>query len=160
MYDVYENIPLVITSSINRRSCVLCVSIRFGCVLMIRRQPRSTRTDTLFPCTTRFRSRGVAGVGRVQRPAAEVPEQPAIDRAAAQLAALGPRPRAGDGVEQPADLRGGKQRIAAKFAATRELVFEAGIAQRPETTDPAPALPDHRASNLLAAPGPPNHHRI
>src|SRR3546814_3844668 len=27
---------------------------------MIRRQPRSTRTDTLFPCTTLFRSRDVA----------------------------------------------------------------------------------------------------
>src|SRR3546814_5521622 len=27
---------------------------------MIRRPPRSTRTDTLFPCTTLFRSRGLA----------------------------------------------------------------------------------------------------
>src|SRR3546814_8231255 len=30
--------------------------------LMIRRPPRSTRTDTLFPYTTLFRSRSVAGV--------------------------------------------------------------------------------------------------
>src|SRR3546814_19307702 len=29
---------------------------------MIRRPPRSTRTDTLFPCTTLFRSRLAAGV--------------------------------------------------------------------------------------------------
>src|SRR3546814_1014457 len=29
----------------------------FFCFLMIRRPPRSTRTDTLFPYTTRFRSR-------------------------------------------------------------------------------------------------------
>src|SRR3546814_10435554 len=28
----------------------------FGCFLMIRRPPRSTRTDTLFPYTTLFRS--------------------------------------------------------------------------------------------------------
>src|SRR3546814_12723620 len=33
---------------------------------MIRRPPRSTRTDTLFPYTTRFRSRPSAGV--VERP--------------------------------------------------------------------------------------------
>src|SRR3546814_10585425 len=31
--------------------------------LMIRRPPRSTRTDTLFPYTTLFRSAGVAGAG-------------------------------------------------------------------------------------------------
>src|SRR3546814_17786049 len=32
--------------------------------LMIRRPPRSTRTDTLFPYTTLFRSRDIAEVGR------------------------------------------------------------------------------------------------
>src|SRR3546814_1862770 len=32
---------------------------------MIRRPPRSTRTDTLFPYTTLFRSYGVDGAGRV-----------------------------------------------------------------------------------------------
>src|SRR3546814_12036866 len=41
---------------------------------MIRRPPRSTRTDTLFPYTTRFRSGGVAGpvllmLGLVSTPA-------------------------------------------------------------------------------------------
>src|SRR3546814_6300455 len=37
--------------------------------LMIRRPPRSTRTDTLFPYTTLFRSRGedLLGAGRGQR---------------------------------------------------------------------------------------------
>src|SRR3546814_14266339 len=50
-------------------SCVLicsvgcCVyrSMRFFFFLMIRRPPRSTRTDTLFPYTTLFRSAAVAG---------------------------------------------------------------------------------------------------
>src|SRR3546814_11811323 len=37
------------------RSCVLCWCVFF--FLMIRRPPRSTRTDTLFPYTTLFRSR-------------------------------------------------------------------------------------------------------
>src|SRR3546814_20880686 len=37
------------------------LSIIFVFFLMIRRPPRSTRTDTLFPYTTLFRSQGVAG---------------------------------------------------------------------------------------------------
>src|SRR3546814_20115697 len=32
--------------------------------LMIRRPPRSTRTDTLFPYTTLFRSIGIVGAGK------------------------------------------------------------------------------------------------
>src|SRR3546814_18889935 len=36
---------------------VICVMLYFFC-LMIRRPPRSTRTDTLFPYTTLFRSDG------------------------------------------------------------------------------------------------------
>src|SRR3546814_2803014 len=36
--------------------------------LMIRRPPRSTRTDTLFPYTTLFRSRASPGPGRWQPP--------------------------------------------------------------------------------------------
>src|SRR3546814_9729358 len=35
---------------------------------MIRRPPRSTRTDTLFPYTTLFRTGGVDGFDRVARP--------------------------------------------------------------------------------------------
>src|SRR3546814_13419525 len=41
--------------------CLSCISVVpqccwFVCFLMIRRPPRSTRTDTLFPYTTLFRS--------------------------------------------------------------------------------------------------------
>src|SRR3546814_15886477 len=38
------------------RYCSLCILLFF--FLMIRRPPRSTRTDTLFPYTTLFRSKG------------------------------------------------------------------------------------------------------
>src|SRR3546814_13347228 len=38
------------------RDCVLLVTVFF--FLMIRRPPRSTRTDTLFPYTTLFRAAG------------------------------------------------------------------------------------------------------
>src|SRR3546814_14013534 len=40
----------------------LCASFFFVFFLMIRRPPRSTRTDTLFPYTTLFRSRDVLAV--------------------------------------------------------------------------------------------------
>src|SRR3546814_4974866 len=40
---------------------------------MIRRPPRSTRTDTLFPYTTLFRSMAVGVVTRLQRPGNGVP---------------------------------------------------------------------------------------
>src|SRR3546814_979104 len=49
-------------------SCSFCVLVCF--FLMIRRPPRSTRTDTLFPYTTLFRSRlryGLAGPRRPSR---------------------------------------------------------------------------------------------
>src|SRR3546814_14175351 len=49
---------------------------------MIRRQPRSTRTDTLFPYTTLFRSvDAAAGV-------AEAVDQPRLDRRGAVLEAI------------------------------------------------------------------------
>src|SRR3546814_3931893 len=37
---------------------------------MIRRPPRSTRTDTLFPYTTLFRSRGSSSLSQPHRPTA------------------------------------------------------------------------------------------
>src|SRR3546814_1837647 len=40
-------------------SSSICLSFLFVFFLMIRRPPRSTRTDTLFPYTTLFRSVGV-----------------------------------------------------------------------------------------------------
>src|SRR3546814_15122401 len=43
------------------------ISVSFFFFLMIRRPPRSTRTDTLFPYTTLFRSRNRAGPGGVDR---------------------------------------------------------------------------------------------
>src|SRR3546814_6875909 len=47
---------------------VLCCFVFF--FLMIRRPPRSTRTDTLFPYTTLFRSGPGAGLAKFQLPEA------------------------------------------------------------------------------------------
>src|SRR3546814_21076555 len=44
--------------------CVLVVCLLFF-FLMIRRPPRSTRTDTLFPYTTLFRSQRAAEIGGI-----------------------------------------------------------------------------------------------
>src|SRR3546814_20199600 len=45
--------------------CVVTMRILFMfCFLMIRRPPRSKRTDTLFPYTTLFRSTGPSGTGK------------------------------------------------------------------------------------------------
>src|SRR3546814_16015264 len=44
--------------------CMIIISTVCVFLLMIRRPPRSTRTDTLFPYTTLFRSLGIgAGAG-------------------------------------------------------------------------------------------------
>src|SRR3546814_10367573 len=43
--------------------------------LMIRRPPRSTRTDTLFPYTTLFRSSAISGLTDIEQPGAFVPQR-------------------------------------------------------------------------------------
>src|SRR3546814_20419210 len=56
-----------------RLPCLLCVVF---CFVMIRRPPRSTRTDTLFPYTRLFRSLGSAccsGIGRMRRSSCTFP---------------------------------------------------------------------------------------
>src|SRR3546814_18233674 len=64
--------------------------------LMIRRPPRSTRTDTLLPYTTLFRSlRELQGFGEGQAPARRLCRRLADDVApAADAAVLGRAPRA------------------------------------------------------------------
>src|SRR3546814_12377884 len=87
---------------------------------MIRRPPRSTRTDTLFPYTTLFRSAGTAPAGypysgrralpdlTVDPQGATVQAYQRIDERQAEPAAAGGagKPGAGlpDGTQQPRDL--------------------------------------------------------
>src|SRR3546814_19353580 len=42
----------------------MIATVTYFCCLMIRLPPRSTRTDTLFPCTTPFRSQARIAFGR------------------------------------------------------------------------------------------------
>src|SRR3546814_6562240 len=57
---------------------------------MIRRPPRSTRTDTLFPYTTLFRSHSPAGISARAGPRLQS-DQPLVLRARGWLAARGDR---------------------------------------------------------------------
>src|SRR3546814_3118204 len=59
---------------------------------MIRRPPRSTRTDTLFPYTTLFRSRPAAQGPLAAAPAADL--QPLLGIQAPQLLVVDPHPLA------------------------------------------------------------------
>src|SRR3546814_17180116 len=70
-------------------SCTL-VHLHFFC-LMIRRPPRSTRTDTLFPYTTLFRSTtdNTRWAGRQRRVSACIGHRHAVDGAAGRNAADG-----------------------------------------------------------------------
>src|SRR3546814_1971153 len=81
---------------------------------MIRRPPRSTRTDALFPYPTRFRSRGAGAAahrGRVAPPSA----------------AQGRRARAHDSGDRPKALRGGlgnRERAISKAAPAPRLILK------------------------------------
>src|SRR3546814_18990425 len=57
--------------------CLLLYTVFF---LMIRRPPRSTRTDTLFPYTTLFRSRSPRKIRRSRRSRRTVVGEPAYSR--------------------------------------------------------------------------------
>src|SRR3546814_15477854 len=75
-------------------SCYFFVCLcAFFFFLMIRRPPRSTRTDTLFPYTTLFRSRAAAGRSVARH---DLPEPDLLPRARADLLAIEPALRDGD----------------------------------------------------------------
>src|SRR3546814_11843552 len=85
--------------------CARCVIIVVFFLLRIRRPPRSTRTDTLFPYTTLVRSRG-AGPRHPRAPAARLRATGDADRAApgGALLALAGVPARSGGAPRPAGL--------------------------------------------------------
>src|SRR3546814_13132127 len=90
---------------------------------MIRRPPRSTRTDTLFPYTTLFRSRKCVSVYLVAHSLPHL--RPGIpDRAAASA----PRPLALDNHAPPLELELSKQGLDAAVVALAEADHRVGVA--------------------------------
>src|SRR3546814_18527974 len=72
---------------------------------MIRRPPRSTRTDTLFPYTTLFRSSHHFGARRQQRPHARLPRPRQPEHRIASTAPGGAGDHLNLSVESPASAR-------------------------------------------------------
>src|SRR3546814_14301573 len=68
---------------------VVCFYVLFIFFLMIRRPPRSTRTDTLFPYTTLFRSHGGWRLRKMFIQSYEKLEKTSLRSAVTQLKELG-----------------------------------------------------------------------
>src|SRR3546814_12222345 len=66
----------------------MLVDLTIGFLFMIRRPPRSTRTDTLLPYTTRFRSGAELRVPRHDPPRRHGPGEPDVVRLRRRDAAL------------------------------------------------------------------------
>ena len=75
-------------------------------------------------------------------PAGQAPDQPAVDGAEGQLAALGPLARAGHVVEQPVDLGRREVRIEHQAGPFARPGPRAAAAQRGAALGGAPVLPD------------------
>src|SRR3546814_15063539 len=90
-------------------SFLLCVLLVFF-FLMIRRPPRSTRTDTLFPYTTLFRSRRDRGCRRGAHAVRPAGRPSGADDRPGHAAKDAPEPRLGGGLQRdrPTD-RGGRE---------------------------------------------------
>src|SRR6056297_3630408 len=112
---------------------------------MIRRPPRSTRTDTLFPYTTLFRSRGEAGARTLPRPPLGHGQNPRLFQGGWRIA---PRDRAGrfaragpdDGVDGRGSVarnRGDRLRDLLQ-PQPREAMAERGDGRTPTTSDRSP----------------------
>src|SRR3546814_16985202 len=82
---------------------------------MIRRPPRSTRTDTLFPYTTLFRSAGATGTGPAARSASRPGKGPFDGGRAGH--ARDPLRQGEDGARDP-------QKPLARYRAPRVLLLE------------------------------------
>ena len=76
------------------------------------------------------RARGVGRVGDVSLAAGQAPDQKAVDRAEAEIAALGGAARAFDVVEQPGELGAREIRVEHEPGARRDDRLMAGLAQR------------------------------
>ena len=83
-------------------------------------------------------------------PTGQLPEQPRLDRAEQQLAALGARPRAGDLLEQPAQLRRGKISIDHEAGLLPEYLRQTARLQLVAIGTRAAALPDDRVVDRLS----------
>ena len=90
------------------------------------------------------RAGSVAVIGHMDAPAGQIPDKPCVHRAEEQLAALGALSRAGDVVEDPAQLCAGEIGVDQKAGLFADLLFPAIGAQLLAQRRRPAALPDDR----------------
>jgi hypothetical protein len=103
---------------------------------------------------------GVGGVGGMDAPARQTPDEPAIDGTEGELAFLGARLGAVDVVEQPAQLGRGEVRIQQEPAALRDQRLVAGGLELAAILGRAPILPDDGVVDRLARAAIPDKRRL
>ena len=107
--------------------------------------------------------RGPAGIGRIgdmQRPAGQLPDQPAVDSAEGQLPGLGPGSRAVHTVEDPGDLGGREIGVQHKSGAVGHKPGMSGIAQSGTDVRRAPVLPDDGVVDRITRRAIPDQRRL
>ena len=102
-------------------------------------------------------ARGVGDVGGMQRPFGQLPQQPAVDGAERQLAALRLLARAGHVVQQPADLGGGEIGVDDQAGARLDQGCVALLAQLRAQRLAAAVLPHDRVVDRLPGAAVPQH---
>ena len=91
---------------------------------------------------------GAGAVGIIRNMlAGEVPDEPAVHRAAQQLAPLGPGPGAGNVIQNPGDLGAGKISVDQKTGGLADVVPDAALRQTLAFLRRAAALPDDGVHN-------------
>src|SRR3546814_7608081 len=103
---------------------------------MIRRPPRSTRTDTLFPYTTLFRSEPGGGIGPQcgLRPSVGRERRDAIGRRRLGCRGLGPGPEQGCGVVVDRGVRGDRKSTRLTPVTNAHLVCRLLLEKKNKTT--------------------------
>src|ERR1019366_8007145 len=124
---------------------------------------RNRGAEQIGPCMPVFVARGMdrrqEGSPNVER-AGQHPEQPGIDGAESELAALGGGARVGDVIEQPGELGAREIRIEDKGGLLAEERFEAALLQRLTRRRRAPVLPDDGVADRLAGGAVPDDGRL
>ena len=103
------------------------------------------------------RAARVADVGDMVATARELPGEPGVDGAEAELAAFGARPRALDVVEQPGELGAGEIRIEQQAGARGDLGLMSRCAQLRTKIGGAAVLPDDGVRHRYARRAVPEH---
>ena len=106
------------------------------------------------------RAGGVARVGEVERAAGQLPQQPGVNRAEGQFAALRPLPGARHMVQQPADLAAGEVGVNDQARLARDQVAVAGALEIVAEPGRPAVLPDDGVMDGLAGPAVPDDRRL